>query len=116
MKRRSGKYLNAREYAERLWLSDNPDIQDFAREFLNALDTEEDSEFSQIKAILDEYRDDVAGKSYIEKVRFLDDASDTLEEIEDQIQKACPEYKDMEIDAIISDMLTRLRPKIEYDL
>jgi hypothetical protein len=116
MKRRSGKYLNAREYAERLRLSDNRDVQDFAEEFLEALDAVENSEFVAIQEVLDEYRDDVAGKTYLEKVKWLSTESDTLTEVEELIQKACPEFEDMAVEDIIPEMLKRLRPVQEYDL
>jgi hypothetical protein len=117
MKRRSGKYLNAREYAERLRLSDNKDVQDFAEEFLEALDAVEDSEFVAIQEVLDSYNDDFAGKTYLDKVKFLDGESDRLDAVEDEIRKACPEYgADMVIEDMVSEMLKRLRPVQEYDL
>jgi hypothetical protein len=116
MKRRSGKYLNAREYAERLRLSDNKDVQDFAEEFLEALGAVEDSEFVAIQKELDEWSDDIAGKTYLEKVKWLGTESDTLTEVEELIQKTCPEFKDMAVEDIIPEMLKRLRPVQEYDL
>jgi hypothetical protein len=95
---RSPKYLNAREYAERLYLSDNRDVQDFAREFIEALDFADELETAETKA-----RDNMQ-------------AAETLQKIGDMISELCPAYDGMDIEEIIPDMLNRLRPVQEYDL
>lgn len=113
---RSPKYLNAREYAEQLYLSDNRDVQDFAREFIEALDFQEDSELSEIREKLDDAVEDEKASSYLDKVAWLKDEAETLAEIEEKIQECLPEFKDKSIEDIIPDMLKRLRPVQEFDL
>lgn len=111
---RSAKYLNAREYAERLYLSDNRDVQDFALEFIEAFDEHED--YKIIQKELDNWNDEVAGKTCLEKIQWLGDESNTLTEIDRLICIACPEYADRDIDEIIPELLKRIRPVQEYDL
>lgn len=122
MKRRSGKYLNAREYAERLRLSDNKDVQDFAEEFLDALDYQgDDRGAADIRKAIDKATVNAADVStYIEKVEWLEGEADGLDEIEKLIEEKCPEYavqiRSRDTKEIIEDMIKRLRPVQVYDL
>jgi hypothetical protein len=116
---RSTKYLNAREYAERLYLSDNRDVQDFAREFIEALDFQADDEIDEIRKSLDEAtkgKEKDAGKTYVEKAEWLAIEARTLANVEGIIGDLCPEYIGMDIEEAIAAMVTRLRPVQEYDL
>lgn len=122
MKRRSGKYLNAREYAERLRLSDNPDIQDFAEEFLDALDDLDGGKVIEIKAAIDNeseiFPEDT--KTYAAKIEWMVAEAGALGAVEELIAESCPEYvekiDDGDIEEVIADMLKRLRPVQRYDL
>jgi hypothetical protein len=121
MRKRSGKYLNAREYAERLFLADNYDIQDFARDFLEALDAFEDEETDAIKEAIEAIDDIPADKkTNVQKVEWLADEASTLAEVEEAIVNACPEYQAQiengDILDVIAGMVARLRPVQEYDL
>lgn len=113
---RSAKYLNAREYAERLRLSTNFDVQDFAEDFLDALDDREDAEAIETK--IDEFCGDrPKDESYVDNVDWLGRGSDKLNEIEDLIKEKCPEFpEDMDTLEIVEAMISRLRPVQEYDL
>jgi hypothetical protein len=117
---RSAKYLNAREYAERLRLSDNRDVQDFAEEFIEALDNQDDTEISEIRAAIDDAAELAPEGSYKSKVEWLAGEASALDEIEDLIKDKCPEYTAL-IDSrdtleVIAGMIARLRPVQEYDL
>lgn len=117
---RSAKYLNAREYAERLYLSDNRDVQDFAREFIEALDFQADDQIQEIRDKLDKVTIHVDTATYVETIDWLIGEAETLGEIEEKIIESCPTYtKAIErgdtVD-VIADMLKRLRPVQEYDL
>jgi hypothetical protein len=121
MKRRSGKYLNAREYAERLRLSDNKDVQDFAEEFLDALDFQDGQSQTEIEKTLDKFTDGVdaeVGTSIVERIEWLGTGSDTLLAIEKSIGEDCPEYdiEKEDTETIITDLIRRARSKQVFDL
>jgi replication-associated recombination protein RarA len=117
---RNAKYLNAREYAERLRLSDNKDIQDFAEDFLDALDNQEEGKLAEIEKRIDEYAVEAEGgdaKNTLSKLDWLCRGSETLGIIETLISEFCPEYADTDTDDAIKEILSkRLRPVQEYDL
>jgi hypothetical protein len=120
--RRSTKYLNAREYAERLFMSDNRDVQDFAKDFLDALDDLDGGKVMEIKAAIDAeseiFPEDT--KTYPDKIEWMVTEAGALGAIEESIAEACPGYADKiddgDIEEVIADMLKRLRPVQEYDL
>jgi hypothetical protein len=124
--RRVTKYLNAREYAERLRLSENRDIQDFAEDFIEALDFVEDStgELVRLRDALDEAVSEDDASTYLGKVKWLSDEAETLLAISDKIYEVFPQFEEYSLEDIIDGLILlkqaalKLNPKPvqEYDL
>jgi hypothetical protein len=119
---RSNKYLNAREYAERLYLSDNREVQEFALAFMEAIDAADDDSperrLEELEDKISEFTENKDEGTSLQRLQWLNDEAVTLAEMEEKIQECCPEYEDMTIEDIIPDILKRLQPKpaLEYDL
>lgn len=109
------KPLDAYEFAQQLRLSDDSAVADYADKFLTALDFYNSGNYEELCRDVEHYTKESGEDAIKRRIEWLGDRSHLLDELEEKIREADPKFKGC-IDAALVALISKLPPKLEYDL